>query len=232
MTFTPGSPASVVSFMLVVAAVIGAYIWGTFTAARREGGATAAQRATWRFVVGTAVWLAAFTAWVGSGLLQARPLPFGPLTLICVNVVALAFALSSAGGRLARHVPLVALVAFQGFRLPLELVLHAWSEQGVIPVAMTWTGSNLDIISGIVALVLAPFARRPAVAWVANGIGLALLANVARVAIMTSPVPFGWPVEPKLMLVAYLPYAYIGPVCVAGALAGHVILTRKLLGRD
>jgi hypothetical protein len=29
----------------------------------------------------------------------------------------------------------------------------------------------------------------------------------------------------------HLPYALIAPVCVAGALAGHVILTRALLMR-
>lgn len=65
----------------------------------------------------------------------------------------------------------------------------------------------------------------------ANLAGLILLANVARTALMSSPVPFGWPVEPKLMLIAHLPYAYVGAVCVAGAVAGHVILTRRLLGR-
>ncbi len=36
-------------------------------------------------------------------------------------------------------------------------------------------------------------------------------------------------VQPKLLLVGYLPYAWIGPVCVAAAIAGHVVLTRKLL---
>jgi hypothetical protein len=45
------------------------------------------------------------------------------------------------------------------------------------------------------------------------------------------PLPFAWGVQPPLQLVMYLPYALIGPVCVAGALAGHVILTRALLSR-
>jgi hypothetical protein len=96
---------------------------------------------------------------------------------------------------------------------------------------MTWSGANFDIASGIVAVVLAPFAARRRVAWVANIIGFALLANVARVAVMSSPLPFAWNVEPKLTLLTHLPYAFIAPVCVAGALAGHVILTRRLLSR-
>lgn len=231
MTFTRASPASVLAFTLIVAAVIGAYVAATYVAARRAAGPAAARRATWRFVATAFAWLALFTAWVGSGLLQAKPLPFAPITLLAVNVVAVAFACSPAGGRLARHVPLPALVGFQGFRLPLELVLHVWAGQGTVPTAMTWTGSNFDIITGVVAIALAPFAGRPAVAWVANLTGIVLLVNVGRVALMTSPVPFGWPVQPKLMLVAYLPYAYIASVCVAGALAGHVILTRRLLLR-
>ena len=99
-----------------------------------------------------------------------------------------------------------------------------------IPETMTWSGSNLDIISGIVAIVTAPLASRSrAIAWVANLVGLVLLINVGRVAMMSSPLPFAWPVTPALQLVLYLPYAWIGPVCVAGALAGHVVLTRALL---
>jgi hypothetical protein len=60
---------------------------------------------------------------------------------------------------------------------------------------------------------------------------MALLLNVMRVAMMSSPLPFAWDVRPPLQLVSHLPYAWIAPVCVAGALAGHLVLTRALLGR-
>ena len=53
-------------------------------------------------------------------------------------------------------------------------------------------------------------------------IGFALLANVARVVVMSSPLPFAWGVEPPLQLGMHLPYALIVPICVGGALAGHV----------
>jgi hypothetical protein len=131
----------------------------------------------------------------------------------------------------ATGLPISVLVAFQGFRLPLEIVLHWWVEDGTIPQTMTWTGSNLDVISGIVAIGAAPFARRRAVAWLANLVGIVLLANVARVALLSSPVPFGWNVSPPLMLAMHLPYAWIVPICVAGALCGHIVLTRALLWR-
>ena len=35
--------------------------------------------------------------------------------------------------------------------------------------------------------------------------------------------------EPPLLLALHLPYMLIGPVCVGGALLGHIVLTRRLL---
>ena len=96
---------------------------------------------------------------------------------------------------------------------------------------MTWSGSNWDILSGIAALGLAHLSLRSGVAaWTGNIIGIVLLVNVGRVAVFSAPVPFGWQdVNPKLLLPYHLPYALIVPVCIGGALAGHVILTRALL---
>jgi hypothetical protein len=232
MPLTPASSASIAAFVAIVALVIGAYLLGTHVAAKRAAGEAAARSATLRFALGLAAWLGAFSLFVRAQVVDAQPFPRVPLTFAVLNLVAIAYALSPAGRRLALHLPLAALVGFQAFRLPLELVLHSWSEQGTIPESMTWTGANLDIVSGALALVLAPFAARPAVAWLANLVGFALLLNVARVAMMSSPLPFAWQhVEPKLTVIAHLPYALIGPVCVAGALAGHIILTRRLLAR-
>ena len=56
--------------------------------------------------------------------------------------------LSPLGGWLAGACPVSLPLAFQGFRLPLELVLHSWVRQGVIPETMTWTGSNWDVFIG------------------------------------------------------------------------------------
>ena len=98
---------------------------------------------------------------------------------------------------------------------------------------MTWSGSNWDIASGIVALAVCPFVSKwQMLAWLANIVGIVLIVNVGRVAILSSPVPFGWEVEPKLELVAQLPYAFIVPICVGGAALGHVLLTRRLLTKQ
>ena len=47
------------------------------------------------------------------------------------------------------------LVGVQGFRLPLELAMHRMYERGIMPVQMSYSGLNYDILTGIRALVVA-----------------------------------------------------------------------------
>lgn len=217
------------AFVGVVVLVVAAFLAGVHRAWTRTGGQ--AGRATTWVAAGSLVWLGLFSAAVASGAVITTPMPGLPIFFGVALGGGLAIGLSRLGGRLAQGLTLTALVAFQGFRLPLELVLHAWGESGTIPMTMTWEGSNLDVISGVVALLCAPLAGRwRGAAWLANVVGLALLVNVGRVAVLSSPLPFAWPdVSPPLQLAMHLPYALIGPVCVGGALAGHVVLTRALL---
>lgn len=227
MPFTPASTASVIAFMAIVIAVLAAFLAAVRHAFHPD--ATAVRKVSG----GLVVYLAAMTTVVGTGMLESLPMNGLPFFFGTVLVVSVAAGISSLGGRMAAALPLAALVAFQGFRLPLELVLHAWAEQGTIPDTMTWSGQNWDVVSGVVAIAGAPFAsRRRAVAWLANVIGAVLLLNVMRVAILSSPVPFGWAVTPPLVLALHLPYALVGPVCVGGALFGHIVLTRALLRRS
>lgn len=224
----PASATSLLAFLVICAGVMAAIFGGIWLSARRE--TVSPLRRTLQVAMGTIVWLLAILFIVQSGWLhgdQRRLIVFaGGMTL-----VSLAVGLSPVG-RWLSLLPLPALVAFQGFRLPLELVLHSWVAQGVIPSTMTWSGHNWDIISGVVALLAAPFCRRARIlAWIANLVGLALLANVMRVAVLSSPVPFGWPIAPKLELIYHVPYALIIPVCIGGALIGHIALSRALLRR-
>lgn len=228
MNFTPPSAGSVAAFLVIVAAVLIACVAAVHRANRDAE--KPRNRRTLAFCAALVAWLGALAVIVERGLLEALPLRGLPFFFGAIFVVSAYAGLSAIGRRVARTIPLAALVGFQAFRLPLELVLHRWAEQGVIPTTMTWTGQNWDIISGAVALVAAPFAnRRRGIAWTANLIGAALLLNVIRVAVLSSPLPFGWDVQPKLLLALHLPYALIGPVCVGGALAGHLVLTRALL---
>lgn len=225
MNFHPASAASVAAFLVIVAVVLLALLAGIHRAYRsaRAAGLAAAF---------LAVWLGGLAALIAGGKMAALPLHGLPLFFGSVLVVSAGLGLSPVGGKLAATLPLAALVGFQAFRLPLELVLHSWAAQGTVPETMTWTGQNLDILSGLIALVVAPFAgRHPVIARAANIIGLALLVNVIRVAVLSSPLPFGWGQQPPLLLALHLPYALIGPACVGGALFGHVVLTRALWTR-
>ncbi len=229
MMFSPGSTSSVTAFAFIVVSVVIAILVSGFVATARESGTDAAAKATLRLGLGLAAWLSMFSLLAISGILERHPLPLIPITFAAMLLPAAGLAFSPWGTRIARQLPLFALVGFHGFRLPLELVLHAWAETGTVPSTMTWTGANFDIVTGLAAVLLAPAAGKRAIAWFVNALGFVLLMNVLRVVVMSSPVPFGWPVQPKIMLIAHFPYVLIGPVCVAGALAGHIILPRKLL---
>ena len=224
MNFTPASSGSVAVFVAIVVVVIVAFL-----AAARRAFADAPGK-FFAVALGLGGWIGFLAALVASGRMETLPLDGLPLFFGGILVVSAGAGLSPLGARFADRVPLTALVVFQAFRLPLELVLHTWAAQGTIPSTMTWTGQNWDIVSGIVALAAAPWvARRRGLAWGANVVGGLLLVNVIRVAVMSSPLPFAWGQQPPLLLALHLPYALIGPVCVGGALFGHVVLTRALL---
>jgi hypothetical protein len=153
--------------------------------------------------------------------------------VITVAVVLLA---ASRFGRRLGTLPLAWLVLFQAFRLPLELVLHAWYAAGSVPVQMTFAGQNLDIVTGVAALVVGAVAwSRPTrvrpLLWGFNVVGIALLLNVMRVAITSSPVPLRTFTDgPPLLLPFHAPFTWIVPLCVAPALLGHLVLFRALRG--
>ena len=226
--FQQASLSSLGAFLFVCAFVVAAFLRGVWVGAQSQG--RNPLHLTILVGLGLLLWLTAAGGLVASGWLDGSPrrlivLGGGAMT------GSLILGLSPLGRWLAVAVPIPWLLAFQGFRLPLECVLHSWVHQGVIPKTMTWTGSNWDILSGIMALGLAPFSQRfRAAAWIGDTVGIILLINVVRVAAFSTALPFAWQdVTPKLLLPYHLPYALIIPVCIGGALAGHVVLTRALL---
>ena len=221
MIFQAPSILSTVGFLMIIVWVIFIFLWGVHRVARSL---------FWKVGVGFFVWLGLISCVVISGKIEELPFPRLMILFVFVNLCCLGFGLSPLGRKLAHGISIQTLIGFQIFRLPLEIVLHSWVDQGVIPMTMTWNGSNWDVVSGVMATAAFLLWRKiPSLIWIANGVGFVLLLNVMRVAVMSSPLPFAWDVQPPLQLAFHLPYVWIVPVCVGGALAGHVILTRALV---
>ncbi|MBK6777672.1 MAG: hypothetical protein IPG74_18150 [Flavobacteriales bacterium] len=77
------------------------------------------------------------------------------LLLLAPSLLLIVVAWAPKGGRrLMRAASMPALVLVHVCRIPVELVLHeAWLHD-LVPEAMTYTGSNLDIVSGLSAILV------------------------------------------------------------------------------
>lgn len=226
----PASTGSLVAFSAIILMNLILLGWAVYRAYQAFQPDRAAKK-TRVIMFWVVVWLIAFSGAVATGFAKENPMPGIPMLFLLVIITSITFAFSPIGTKLSAATPLHYLVLFQAFRIPLEFVLHEWAQQGVIPVAMTWSGQNYDVFAGALSLVLFPFVKRwPLIARMANIIGFASLLNVMRIALFSSPIPMGWPYEPKLQLLTHIPYCLIGPAAVGLALIGHILVARALLG--
>ncbi|HEY0713114.1 MAG TPA: hypothetical protein VGF45_10600, partial [Polyangia bacterium] len=107
---------------------------------------------------GAILWLL-LTAVLASRGILARTDTTPPVLAVfmpAVLLLSLAWSLSPFGARLARGVPVWAMIAAQSFRVPLELVMHQAAREEVMPPQLTFslsgTGFNFDIVVGALAL--------------------------------------------------------------------------------
>jgi len=172
------------------------------------------------------------------GLLRdfsARP-PRLLITILLITVATIVIALSPLGRRIATQVPLWGLVAFQSFRVLVEILLWGIHRLGVLPVQMTFEGYNFDILTGLSAIGIAWAAKNGRVSdrvlWIWNVCGLALLLNIITIAALSMPTPFRVFLHgPANTIVAELPFVWIPCVMVQAALFGHIVLFRALRAR-
>ncbi len=231
------STGSTLAFLGVVAFIFGCFV-SAFAWVWR--GDAARWRVTILAALGLGSWMLVTAAGATSGAIAALAgSPKLMLYLVLTNGLALALVLSPVGLRLARGVPIAAIIGFQAFRLPLELVLHQWYNEGVIPIQMTYAGHNFDIVSGLGALVAAGLLCAPlsttlkrTIAWCFTLLGTGLLLTVMSIAARSTPSPLRTYLnDPPVLLVFHAPYTWIVPICVAGALCGHGLAFRWLLGQ-
>ena len=168
--------------------------------------------------------------WVGE--FDARPPHFFVL-MLPTAIATVALALSPFGARLAGRTGWPALIGFQVFRLPVEWVLASLAGAGIAPPQMTLHGWNFDVLTGLSAPLVAWLAGqdrlgvRGLVAW--NALGLALLANVVTIAVLSTPTPLrAFANEPANTFVAAWPWVWLPSFLVPAALLGHLLAFRKL----
>ena len=186
-----------------------------------------------RFALGAIAWLTVVSAAAFAGLLLPRPGPPLPFAVLVLSILALGIAIarSRIGDRLARA-PLAILVVFQSFRFPLELAMHRAYTEGLMPAQMSYSGRNLDIITGVTALVLGVVMmvtrvpRWVVAAW--NVMGLILLANILGIAILSTPAFAYFGPDRLNVWVTWMPYTLLPAVMVLAAWAGHLIVFRAL----
>ncbi len=233
------SPLLLFGFLLLGVVVGVLCATGAWWAWRQTGTEVEANRVLLRsggLLVG---WMIAALVLAASGALRqfdGRPPPIVLFVAVALGLAAW-LAGSRAGGRLARGLGFTALVGVQAFRWPLELLMHRAVREGVMPAQMSYGlgsgGRNLDIVTGITAALLALLLARRAVpsavvaAW--NAMGAVLLANILVVAVRSMPFIAAYGPDRLNTWVAYPPYVWLPGLFVPVALAGHLVISRKLV---
>jgi hypothetical protein len=151
---------------------------------------------------------------------------------VVVLSLGIGLAFSAFGTRLVRGLPLWALVASQAFRLPLEVLMHQAALEGVMPVQMSYSGWNFDVVSGLTAVPVAWMlarrhaGRRLAASW--NALSAMLLAVILTVAVLSTPVFAAFGPDRMNTFVAHPPFVWLPTVMVVFAMLGHILVARKL----
>jgi hypothetical protein len=219
--------------LIVVALVI-----GIAAALNKLAERQAAKKSVVYLSVGLLIgWLALMALGASSGFFhEFQTLP--PRIVFGLAPTLLAIIVLSASRGVRRFLfaaPETWLIAYQVYRVPLEIVLWRLFSANLIPVQMTFEGRNFDIVPALLAPFIAYFCfvkkswpRVVAVLW--NVAGFLLVVNVATTGLLSAPTPFRvFLNEPSTRFVADFPYIWIPTFLVPLALFGHVMSLLQLL---
>jgi hypothetical protein len=109
--------------------------------------------------------------------------------------------------------------------------MHAAAVEGTMPHVMSYSGYNYDIVTGASALLVGVLLKRGAprtlaIAW--NALGVVLLGVIVAVALLSSPLVRAFGDDQLNTWVAYVPFVWLPSILVACAIAGHIVVWRRL----
>jgi hypothetical protein len=224
-----------IAFALLAILVQFVFLLGVYWAYRAKPNVAAVFLVT---MVVSATWMLGTFAAAAKGKLSFETRP-PTMLFVFAGVFILAFGAGSSrfGKQLAVELPLAALVGFQAFRFPLELLLHEAYREGLMPVQMSYSGRNFDIVTGVTAAILGLVLwKRSVPKWIVqawNVMGILLLANILTVAFLSTPLPIRvFFNEPANVWIKDAPYVWLPAVFVLLAIMGHVLISRKLAMRS
>ncbi|MEW5852787.1 MAG: hypothetical protein AB2A00_28650 [Myxococcota bacterium] len=144
--------------------------------------------------------------------------------------LAAGIAFSRLGTTLMQALSYRALVGFQAFRIPTEVMIALGVAEGIAPPQLSFHGYNMDLVPAVLAALLFLSGRenrKLVLAW--NGLGWITLGNIFFIAMTSFPVPFRvFMNEPTNIWVTRFPYVLLPGVLVTSAVTGHLLVTRKL----
>lgn len=123
-------------------------------------------------------------------------------------------------------------------RVPVELTLYLLFLQGLVPELMTFTGRNMDVLSGLTAPLIVWYGykhtyldRRGLLIW--NFMCLLLLINIVVHAALSVPFDFQQLAfdQPNLAVISF-PYTLLPGFVVPAVLLAHAACVRNLIVRD
>jgi hypothetical protein len=219
------SPVVSFGFIALIAILYSVMVIGVVYGRNQVGDSSQLPVYVMRFCVGGFLLVTGLLALQGSfAKLDAFP-PLLPIVTLVAFVGIGFFVASKRVGEWLTYLPQTALIALQSFRFFVELILFRLAKTPLIPVEMTFTGRNFDILIGASAPVFAFYlykkksepekTRLPLLVW--NGLGLLLLAQVLITGFMMRPVGLG-----------LFPYIWLPSFLVPFGVLLHALSIRKL----
>lgn len=181
-------------------------------------------------------WFAAVAGWSASGMMGRFDLfPLNVIPMLAVPFLSiLVFVFLPSTREILGQIPQATLIGLQSFRIVVEFLLWGLFLIQQLPLQMTFEGRNWDVLSGLLAIPVAYLVARKRISNLSvvfyNLAGLALLANIVSIAILSMPTPFrAFMNDPANTIVTVFPFSLLPAFLVPLAYGLHFLSLRKLI---